>query len=729
MPRSLRQNPPQVRPAEWNKFAKLGRESGLLAVLVLLLVARVWVSDEPSGWGHGLLIVLMWGLLAAWMCGQQIAGGQSKRWGTLEWAGLVWLGWMVAAAWWGPDGELRERVNTVWAWLGFGCAFVVLRASLSGGQVRTVVAVMLGLAGALGSYGIYQRVVELPAKRDAFLAQAARYQADPQAMLRETGLSVPPENWDTFLNRLRSPEPYATFALANSLAGFLVPWCVMLFGVAIYPTGQARAAMCWLLWSVWLAMIGGCLWLTHSRTGCLAATAGVAMLLAVRWIKWNKTTGVAVACGGGLLLGSMWMASQSPVFASAKQSFSYRVEYWQSSLMLLADHRWFGCGPGNFKEAYLAYKLPHASEEVSDPHNAMLEVAATAGAPAAVALLLLLGCWLYQTVPHWTCWRLPNALEKRDNEVGDLSMMLPSLMSLAAWLGVGLGCLMGLQADLPVNPVAWLLGLVVVPMALVWLRPWISGGTLPVVVPSAAALASLLNLQAAGGFSFPAVAESFWLLLAVSLCLIDPVDVKISSINQPRRWGSACGLAGAALGVVTCYFTAYYPVVMRQAHLLAAQRTTHEEQLPWLLKAAAADPWAEKPALELARWHWWQWWYFQHAEDWNGFEQWQRETLARSPQSAPVWFALGRWFALADRRQTNEAWAKQAADYFQQAVRLYPTNATYRGEWAVVMSRLGISEADEQARLAWKLNEELPHRDKKISAELQAALQRIIEGP
>ncbi len=47
---------------------------------------------------------------------------------------------------------------------------------------------------------------------------------------------------------------------------------------------------------------------------------------------------------------------------------------------------WWGVGPGNFGGPYLKYKLPESSEEILDPHNLFLEVWATAGFWALLAL-------------------------------------------------------------------------------------------------------------------------------------------------------------------------------------------------------------------------------------------------------------------------------------------------------------------------------------------------------
>src|SRR5690606_22676235 len=50
-----------------------------------------------------------------------------------------------------------------------------------------------------------------------------------------------------------------------------------------------------------------------------------------------------------------------------------------------------GVGPGNFAGPYLRHKLPTSSEEISDPHNFLLEIWATSGIFALVALLAALG--------------------------------------------------------------------------------------------------------------------------------------------------------------------------------------------------------------------------------------------------------------------------------------------------------------------------------------------------
>ncbi len=98
--------------------------------------------------------------------------------------------------------------------------------------------------------------------------------------------------------------------------------------------------------------------------------------------------GVAV-----LILLAALVVKGPAVLGRAEKSFGYRLQYWQSSLDMIAAYPWVGCGPGNFQDVYTRYKLPEASEEIADPHNFLMEIWATAGTPAALAFLAVLGCF------------------------------------------------------------------------------------------------------------------------------------------------------------------------------------------------------------------------------------------------------------------------------------------------------------------------------------------------
>ena len=186
--------------------------------------------------------------------------------------------------------------------------------------------------------------------------------------------------------------------LTNSLAG--------VFGAVAGDAGGSdrqrpcEAASGWLGMAVCLIPIAACLLLTKSRSGYAAACVGIAGWL---WLLWQRQGDefrigwklpAAALAGVAVLLISAALAVEGPsVLGRASKSFGYRLQYWQSSLRMIADHPWFGCGPGNFQAAYTQYKLPEASEEIADPHNFLLEIWATAGIPAALAFLAVLGCF------------------------------------------------------------------------------------------------------------------------------------------------------------------------------------------------------------------------------------------------------------------------------------------------------------------------------------------------
>ena len=91
---------------------------------------------------------------------------------------------------------------------------------LAGAFVATAVAV--------SAYGLYQVKVELPHTAGRISAQSRPDLAEAQHRARDSGESM-------LKNRLmRSTEPWSTFALANSLAGFIAGPLVMLLAVGLY---------------------------------------------------------------------------------------------------------------------------------------------------------------------------------------------------------------------------------------------------------------------------------------------------------------------------------------------------------------------------------------------------------------------------------------------------------------------------------------------------------------
>ena len=203
---------------------------------------------------------------------------------------------------------------------------------------------------------------------------------------------------------------------------------------------------------------------------------------------------------------------------------------------MIAERPWIGCGPGNFQDTYTAYKLPAASEEVTDPHNFLLEVWATAGMPAMLALLAMLAAFA------WDVRRLSRSqgtVPFSSNENWDSPRVIRRAMEPASAgdgaMPVFAGCLAGFVLAVPLGqlcaappspaatllglplPAATLLGLPLAAGSLILLAPWAQNGRLPLALPAIGVAVMLVNLLAAGGIGQPGVAGSFWLLLTLAL--------------------------------------------------------------------------------------------------------------------------------------------------------------------------------------------------------------------
>ncbi len=719
----------------------------LLAGTVALYVARpLFPSEGTAEQGDGLPAVMLWLALAVlWMLA---AIGQRRfrlRFGRVDTAAGLLLGCIVVSSVWAAVRVTpRPAINMLWQWLALVLGFFLARQFLvSRREARAVVAVMIALAVGLSTYGLYQYGYEMPQTR-------AEYRADPDRALRQAGMWFPPGSPGRrqFEDRLASTEPLATFALTNSLAGLLAPWLVVLAGVAIGGQRKREAAeddssrrtdfLRWLPVAACGLTIGACLVLTKSRTAYLATALGLGLLvlLACRQrlrFGWKLPTAVAVllalvaagaVAGGGLDL---------PVLSEAPKSLLYRLEYWQSTARIIADHPLLGCGPGNFQGTYTAYKLPQASEEVADPHNFLLEVWATAGTPALLALLAVLVLFFRQTrlleegdgARKGDRANLCEAPSGPLRKIGPIPVSLP--VSLDATWHVYAGAAAGFVLSVPLGqmtaapPLLAAVG-VALPAAAVaaaLLVPWVRGGQLPTLLPAVGVAVLLVHLLASGGISFPGVAGTLWLLAALGLR------------NQGCRHASwnvaAAGLVVVVALAAACYATAYGPVVRSQGKIRSAQLALEDgkfDRAEQLLEAAANDDaWAAEPrqqlsAIALARWK-----QTGDSAALAHFEGRVAAWLRLQPLGASAWQAAGEWYLEVFSRTRQPEHAEQAVALLRRAVALYPNSPIGRARLSMALqSAAQPTEARREAEEALRLDELTPHADKKLPPELRRRL-------
>ena len=369
----------------------------LLGGMMAIMVARpMFPSESAASFGDGLTAVMLWIALAVfWLLGRSPGrGSRSASDGPTPPCVLLVRWHTVAAVLAVAHGTPRPAMNMLWEWIGMGLCFFLARQLIdTAREARAVVAVMIALAVALSGYGLYQRAYELPGRGGRSTRPI------PIGALHNVGLWMPPNSpgRKLFEDRLANVEPTATFALTNSLAGFLTPWLVVLAGLIGSTLRKGKRP-----WAMIVALIpiAACLLLTKSRSGYAGggrrAVVGVAIFCREKKFASVGNCPLPLAVVVALLISAAAVVEGPAVLGRASKSFGYRLQYWQSSLRMIAAHPWFGCGPGNFQEVYTQYKLPEASEEIADPHNFLIEIWATAGTPAALAFLGVLGCFVWQ---------------------------------------------------------------------------------------------------------------------------------------------------------------------------------------------------------------------------------------------------------------------------------------------------------------------------------------------
>jgi O-antigen ligase len=372
-----------------------GVEQLLAAIATALLVLAALVPSESVTRGTGVTWAALWMVVLSASSVLSLYRRRTVALGLVDAAVLLLGMWIVLSAglraW---QGEPRATWNAAWHWLAILAGFWVVRQLWQApASRRALLAVMLAVSGGLAAHGLHQFAVTMPRYR-ADYEQAD--ETSKRRMLLENGFDPDPAMPQRrhFEDRLKSTEPYATFGLANSLAGVLAAWWIVLIWLQLTPEVTRMSAARRAALAAVSLIILACLVLTKSRAAWLATAAGFAVTCAAHRqaiVRHRGWLGAGAAALLVILAAGAWLgALDRQILTEARISITYRFEYWRGATAMALDYPLFGCGPGNFQDYYTQYKLPAASETVADPHQLFLEVAATAGFPALAALLLVL---------------------------------------------------------------------------------------------------------------------------------------------------------------------------------------------------------------------------------------------------------------------------------------------------------------------------------------------------
>lgn len=725
----------------------------LAAVVTALFVLRpLYPSESVAAEGDGLPVVMLWCLaLILWAILVVRSNLVRMRFSWPDLAMGVFVLWysvaaLYAVAWESP----RPALNMLWEGWGLAIAFFLARQAFSSAlRRRAIASVVVALAVFLSLYGLYQYSIELPNTRHM-------YATNPDEMLRNAGEWYPPGSpeREAFEQRLASLEPMATFALTNSFAGFLAPWAIVVLGAFVLPAPRL-AIRNKLPLVLFLIPLGLCLLLTKSRSAYLACLCGGVAVVALWWhrrgTRMRLRRGLALmgiagtliiaAVAGAVAVGGL----DIEVLSEAPKSLGYRLQYWQASTAMIRDMPVMGCGPGNFQSRYTAYKLPEASEEIVDPHNFLLEIWATAGTPALLALLAVGGASCYCIFRHFKASPSGNptstenrsantAVDSQGLKTANTPFQEPSSETVekpSAAIAIYVGALVGALLSIPVGsmsaaPPVWFVSLAAIPVGAVVLfvlRPWVLNANESPLLWAFAAAVLLIHLLFAGGITFPGLACSLWLLVALTL--------NASACGQrtaSRRIGAAV-LAGALVLLFGCHLTGYQPTLT--AHLLTDRVLAGEgDPRTMLQEAAHADPWATEPRRFLADVIYQQWLAHPDPATMAEFDRAVQDTLDRAPHAASIYRQFGLAYCDCYAVNRDHDLLVKGIRLLRRAAELYPNDCRKHADLADAYLAAGDQANYQREREeALRLDQLTPHLDKKLPDEQRQRLDRNTLAP
>jgi O-antigen ligase len=502
----------------------------LLGAVIALVVARPLVLGEDPGlildrssFPVSPVLTLSWlGLALAWAIYRIVANendwrGSLVEIGLLGVVGVVFISAGVGAAYKHPAWLIA------WEWLTLLVIFCLVRQLVREPEDnRRLLAALVATGVCLSAYAVYQYAVEIPGLQETIRSSPGRLR---QALARENiFLDEQDPQIDYWLSRIQSRFAFATFAHPNAFAGYLA---------LLLPAGVGWAIVAWRRqgWCVSTVLAIGAalllaigLLLTHSRGGILGCLViGVAVLFAYvgrssgLWRRWLPAA--VLACV--VLLGAAWLAWGEDGFRRARQSLALRGDYWRATASMIWDAKhprqfWLGVGPGNFSRYYPRYMDPAATEEVSDPHNFLLEMAATCGIFGALLLAATLAAFFWRTRSAWRAWR-STARESIDERPRTLPWEFYGGGMVGLILGFALATAGRSADEILVN------GAISMVRSMVWFAAFALldsirwPGVSRALALVAGVAACLLNLTVSGGLFFPSVAQPLWIMAALAI--------------------------------------------------------------------------------------------------------------------------------------------------------------------------------------------------------------------
>jgi hypothetical protein len=218
----------------------------------------------------------------------------------------------------------------------------------------------------------------------------------------------------------------------------------------------------------------------------------------------------------------MTMATLGFALVSSARDLSNPVPIWLGTGKLIEKHPWLGVGPAQFRDAVSRFLLKPISLNTTTPQNSLLEITATGG-------LLALAAFLATLVLFFRRLRIKPSLRKskgpkltgEEPSTNDQEPRTPWECYLGGMFGLLIGFLLqalGRESDMVIH-LAFLAGA----RSVVWFAafalmegiPWTD--SIRSLATGLGLIALLVFLTVVGSVSFPSMAQSFWILAALTL--------------------------------------------------------------------------------------------------------------------------------------------------------------------------------------------------------------------
>jgi O-antigen ligase len=558
----------------------------LLGAVTALVVARPLVLGEDPGFTldrtsfpANLVLTLAWLIIAVLWASYRIWSGE-KGWrgslvelGLLAVVGSIFVSAGVAAAYKHPAWLIA------WEWLILLIIFCLVRQLLrKPDENRRLLAAILATGVSLSAYAIYQYTFEIPQMQNEYRSKPERLR---RALMHENiFLEATDPQIEHWMSRIQSNYAFGTFAHPNAFAGYLALLLPAGAGWAIATwRGQARSMTAWLVTAAAGLLFLGLL-LTHSRGG-IGSCILVGAILAIVQMRLAIRKGLLLAAGVftalALVLWQLGWVDQA--LSRAKHSLTLRGDYWVATWRMISDAKhphqaWLGVGPGNFSRHYPRYMEPTDTEEISDPHNFLLETWATSGVFAAAVLLGTLAAFFWRTRGAWKAIR-----SEFGGNTEELSRWLPWEFYGGGMVGLILGfALTMIDRSSDEILVGGALSAV---RSVIWFAVFalLEGTSWPISQRSLALVAGvtalLLNLLVSGGMFLPSVAQPLWVMAALA---INAVPAPASTVRSNPWAGTVLPLPLATGLCITFSIFIFIPVTSCVSFLREARGFISEWQ-------------------------------------------------------------------------------------------------------------------------------------------------------